>query len=284
MSIVEDTMQIYQLMWHLLGLCRLSTEPNHRWFTVYSAFVRFTVLIVFNMCFILAVAVANRIEDVIESMPIFASTLAAGLKAWSFLRTRQDVSQLIDLMKQLEAVTVIGASERSILLAAKRKSAVATAFFSFAAGIVYTLLTLNTFMQPERSLLTSALYPIDWQSNKVCYAVALIFQAVCLAYLAVYIVFLDMWRVAAFFLLDGFLDILSGRLQRIGWSTTDNELKNVQLVVSRGANQDLHHEHELINCVQLHLLCLKYARDWMLNEAKLFVSFFQIFQSARECL
>lgn len=140
MSIVDDTLNIYQRIWHFLGLWYHPTQRNRRWFTVYSSIVRFIVLIVYNMCFILALTVANRIEDVIETMPILASTLSAAFKAWIFLRTRRDISLIINIMKRLEVDFITDLTERSILLAAKRKSTVATVFFSCAAGLLRTLL------------------------------------------------------------------------------------------------------------------------------------------------
>lgn len=246
-------MQIYQHLWHCQGLWSLQTQRSHRWYTVYSFFVGFTVLFMFNLCLVLSLFVANSIEDIVETLVFTASSLVTIIKVWIFLRSRRDVSKLINLVKRLETDSVTSLSERSILQAAKHKSMQATKFFVSSGVIGMSLLILNVFIQSKRSLIWSSVYPMDWQSNYVWYTMAMIYQVVCTSFIAMLIVSLDMWRVAAFYLLAGFLDILSGRMQRLGWSKT-NILKKADLIMVK---ENRLNDKEIIDCVKYHLLCLK---------------------------
>lgn len=159
------------------------------------------------------------------------------------------------IMKRLETQTAFSPHEWSILLATKRKSSLATYIFVYSTQITLAVLLLNALIQTKRSLLWPSIYPIDWQANIAWYVLALVFQVVCTFHIIMPLIFVDMWRVAAFFLLDGFLDVLRGRMQGLGWSTSANLQKfHVVMVASK---QHRLHEKELIDCVKYHLLYLR---------------------------
>lgn len=247
-------MSLYQRAWHYIGLWSLPSQPRRPWYTVYSVLANFIALFVFNVCILLSVLIANNIEDIIETLVIAASTVSALVKALIFLSTRRDVSRLLDVMKLVEATSITSPDEQSILLAAKRKSVMATAIFTLNTVIAIVILFSSTLLQHERVLMWPSLYPIEWQSDNFCYAIAMCFQVVCTFFIGSMIIICDMWRATAFFLMAGFLDVLRGRLQCLGFYNVE-DLKEVNLMKINM------HEEELVDCVEYHLLCIKYIQN-----------------------
>lgn len=257
MTISEEIINNYQRAWHYLGLWSLPSQPRHRWYTVYSYIVHFTALIVFNVGLVLSLFVASSLDDIIETLLPACSTVTAAVKVLLLKTSRRDFNQLKYLMKLLE--TVISFRERSFLLSTKRKSTLVTSSILYSSMLVVALLILNaTVIQPKRALLWSSLYPFDWQSNTVWYVVAMIFQVVCSVYIGMTIISLDMWRVAAFYILAGFLDVLSARMQRLGWLNLNTANRDKSQLVTVESKPHRYHEEELLNCVKYYLLCLRY--------------------------
>lgn len=247
-------MHLFQCAWYCIGLWSLPSQPRRSWYTVYSIISNFIALFVFNVCILLSVLIANNIGDIVETFVIAASTVSALVKALIFLACRRDVSRLLDVMKQIEATSVNSPGELSILLAAKRRSVLATACFTINTVIAIVILFLNTLLQPKRALMWPSLYPIEWQSDDVYYAIVMIFQVGCTFFIGSTIIVCDMWRATAFFLIAGFLDVLRGRMQRLGYYNV-NDLEEVQLL-----EKDVH-EKELVECIKYHLLCIKYVYE-----------------------
>lgn len=261
---------MYQWAWHYLGLWSIPVQPRHPRYTVYSVLINFTPLIVFNGCLLLSMLVSESLDDVIETLLIASSTVMTTVKVLVFITSRRYVSQLIYVMKLLETFYAISPHERSILLGAKRKSALARIVFFYCTFSVLAILILNTFTQPKRSLIWSSLYPFDWRSNIAWYGLAMIFQVACTSYILIIIISVDMWRVAAFLMLNGFLDVLCGRMQRLGKSIKCN-LKKTR-IASVNIKQNRFHEKQLIDCVKYHLLCIRYIRT--LHVYNIHISFF----------
>lgn len=251
MTICEDTMNLFQRAWHYIGLWSLPSQPRRPWYTVYSILANFIALFVFNVCILLSVLIANNIEDIIETFVIAASTVSALVKALIFLAGRRNVSQLLDVMKQVEATSITSPVEQSILLAAKRKSFLATAIFTLNTVIAIVILFSNTLLQPQRALMWPSLYPIEWQSDNVYYGIAMFYQVVCTFFIGSTIIICDMWRATAFFLMAGFLDVLCGRMQRLGYFK-EEDLEEIQLLEINV------HEAQLVECIEYHLLCIRY--------------------------
>lgn len=249
MTISEDTMKMYKLAWYLLGIWSLPSQT--RWYSVYSIFANFTVLIMFNIGLVLSLLDADNIDEIIKTLMFALSSVTLLIKAIIFVISVREIRQLIDLMKCLEAVSVTSSYERSKLVAAKRKGALATIILIGGAIVVVTMITLNTFFQPERTLMFPSLYPIAWQTNTLCYILAMSYQLTCTIFIATMIIAVDMWRPASIFMLAGFLDVLYGRMQRLGWSNVRHLKKTTEL------NRDRLHENELIDCIKYHILCLK---------------------------
>lgn len=255
MTVAEDTMRFFQISFHYLGIWSLPSQPRPKSYNVCSNLVHFVVLIVFNVCILLSLFMANSLDDIIGTLLPASCTVVVTVKVLLLRSSRRDFSELMYVMKLLESNSVTSAHDRSILLGAKRKSAMATYFFIFSAFICLLVLLLNTLIQPKRTLLWSSVYPFDWQSNIIWYCVAMIFQVLCTSYILLIVMSVDMWRVAAGFILAGFLDVLRGRMQRLGWSTS-TDFKESQLVTADNKQHRLH-EKELDDCVIYHLLCLR---------------------------
>lgn len=133
------------------------------------------------------------------------------------------------------------------------------------------VLILNTLFKPERSFLSSSMDPFDWQSNIVFHWCAIAFQAFCISCIAMLIMSVDMWRVAACFMFSGFLDVLCSRMQRLGWSNASIREQSALVMVD---SEFLHthnakilattldrtpvHEKDVIDCVEYHILCMRY--------------------------
>lgn len=250
MTICEDTMYLFQLAWHYIGLWSLPTHRRRPCYTVYSVLANFIALFVFNVCILLSVFIASNMEDIVETFVIAASTVSALVKALIFLACRPDVSRLLDVMMQVEATSVTSPDELTILLAAKRKSVLATSIFTLNTVIAIVILFVNTLLQPERALMWPSLYPIEWQSDNTYYAIAMIFQVACTFFIGSTIIICDMWRTTAFFLMAGFLDVLRGRMQRLGFINVE-DLKDIQLLEIDA------HEQQLVECIKYHLLCIR---------------------------
>lgn len=277
MTISDETKNIYQRSWHYFGLWSLPSQPRHPRYTVYSIILNFTTHILFSVCLVLSLFVENSFDDKIETFLVASATITSTIKLMLFLISRRDIEQLINLMQLVETVCVNSPRERSCIIAAKRKSEFATSFFQYIAIFVIALIILNKLMQPKRSLMWCSLYPFDWQSNSIWYVIAMIFQVVCTVHAVMLTVYLDMWWAANVLMLAGFFDLLSGRLQRLGWSKMTN-LKKSQLP-SLDKNQNRLHEKELIDCVKYHLLCLRYLSTKKPGQVKMLINLFEIFNS-----
>lgn len=249
-------MKFYKLSWHFLGLWSLPIQHSRRRYKVYSILANFTTLIIFNTGIVLSLLIAKSIDEIIDTLLVAASSLTAIIKVILFVTSRRDIVNLFEIMKRLEAISVIDSRERSILLDAQRKSALTTIFFACSSGFVISIIMLNSIYKWD--LMWPSLYPINWQSNYIWYIVAMIFQLVCTIFIAAMTVSVDMWRAAAFFLLAGFFDVLRGRLQRLGWNISE-DLKTGQIMTVRVNQNHRLHEKELIDCVKYHLLCLRYV-------------------------
>lgn len=259
-------MKMYELTWYWLGIWYL---PSHsRWYTVYSVFANFSVLIMFNLGLVLSVLVADNMDEIIKSLMFALTSVTLIIKAIIFVASGQNIRQLIDLMKRLEAVSVNSPKERSILIATQRKGALATQILTSGAIVVVAMIFLNIFFQPKRALMFPALYPIDWQTNNFCYLLAMSYQVICTIFISTMVIAVDMWRTTAIFLLAGFLDIFRGRMQTLGWSKVEH-LEEGQLISVR-TNQNRIHEKKLRDCIKYHLLCLKYIQNPIINISLLY--------------
>lgn len=252
-------MKIYQLLWHYLGLWSLPIHRRNSWYSAYTILSNLTILNMFNLCVILSLLVAENIGDIIETLMVTASTLTGIIKVLLFNASRSDIWQLFAIMKRLEASSVISLEGRSIILAAKHKSMLSTALLSANLFVMIVVLTLTAIL--KRTLIWPSLYPFNWQTNCIWYAVAIIYQLICSFFFVTLFVALDMWRAAAFFLLAGILDVLRGRMQRLGYSEANKGFKDITFVMSH-VNWNHLHERKLIGCIKYHLLCLKYV-NWI---------------------
>lgn len=264
MTISEDTMEIYKKAWHYLGLWSLPSQPRHKCYTIYSILINFTTLVVYNACLLLSLFVSHSFDDVVETLLVASCTVTTTVKVFLLITSRKEISHLMDLMKRLESTTKISDRERSILLDAKRKSSQATSFFIASKFVCLVVLILNTIFKPERSFLSSSLEQFAWMSNIVWYWVAIVFQVYCISCIAMLIMSVDMWRVAACFMLSGFLDVLSGRMQHLGWSSA-TILEKYQLIDSK---ENRFHEREVIDCVKYHILCMRFVLCTLKSEVE----------------
>lgn len=261
MTISENTMKMYELIWYCLGIWY--PESQRRWYIVYSVCVNFTVQIMFNLGLLLSVLVADNVDEIIKSLMFALTSVTLVIKAIIFIASGQDIRQLIAIMKRLETISVTNPKERFILNAAQRKGALSTAIFTTGAIVVVSMIILNTFFQPKRALMFPSLYPIDWQTNTACYLLALSYQLICTIFISTMLIAVDMWRAASIFMLAGFLDVMRGRMQQLGWSKVKYPEEAQVVMVNKYQNR--FHEKELIDCIKYHVLCLKYVQIRIIN-------------------
>lgn len=248
-TISEETLLPFQLTWRIFGVRPLPStyRRRDRWlYTVYSVTIHTIFALIFNVCLLLALLNANNIDDVIEICLPASSTCMSGIKMFVFIWKRNSLPTFIGLIRTIESLSNgKSASEFQLIRSAQRKTRYVVLSLCAATTIVLLCLITVWSLATERQLLWPAWYPFDWQTNTVNFVAAMIYQILATVFIAMFLLFMDNWRTAAFFLLLAYLQILNRRLRKLGVGQIENN-------VDRLAEID-----ELKECIEYHHLCLQ---------------------------
>lgn len=241
-TISMETMKPYQILWRIFGVWPPSSNRTDRWlYYIYSLTIHTIFAVLFNVCLLLALLEANSIADVIDICLPASSTCMSGIKMMIFVWHRQLLPPFFIVIQRIESLSRGDRTETKLIVAAQRKNHNLVRMLATSTAIVIFGLIFVWSLSTEHQLFWPAMYPFNWQTNQALYAAAMVYQIVCTIFIATFLMLMDQWRSAAYHLILGYLEILNGRLRRLGGGKTTKRLAEIQLT----------------ECIQYHHLCVQ---------------------------
>lgn len=242
---IAHTMRAHRFLWRICGL--LPRPGDGRWYLLYARLMHANSL-AFIVGILLSFTQATSMADCIQVLLLSTTFVLIAVKAFLFRRRHASIVGTLRLMQQLERSTVDRPEERRQLADCAmwcRRMLLLMAFFCYFGCLS---ISIEPLMGGEK-LIYPSLYPFDWLGSRRLYYATFFYQIFNNVTLVTFFPTADALAPAMYLHLGAYVRILGGRLERLG--RMDRPL------VVGAVSEAERTRRELIECVQMHMGCLR---------------------------